>query len=162
MSEEQELSGFELYKAEARKNYEGGTIPDLAEQMRFWQTKKAEAEEDLKIINANLDVLRFEAIPNRMDGDGIEKIRLDGVGTISLRGELFLSVKDKDHMFEWLQDNNFGSLIQPTVNSSTLKAFVKGRIAKGEEYGAEFLNVTPVTMAVITNKPKGSKNETDD
>lgn len=44
------------------------------------------------------------------------------------------SVQNKDAAFDWLRNNGGESLIQPTVNASTLKSFVKTKL---EEEGVE-------------------------
>ena len=44
------------------------------------------------------------------------------------------SVQNKDAAFDWLRSNGGESLIQPTVNASTLKSFLKSKL---EEDGVE-------------------------
>jgi hypothetical protein len=44
-------------------------------------------------------------------------------------------------MFEWLRENDLGSLIQETVNARTLSSAVKGLLEDGETIPEE-MNVT--------------------
>lgn len=153
MSEENEAMGvFEAAKAEARDKYNKLSLHDMAKAMKAKAAEKEELEEKLKAINAHYDVLRFEAIPSKMEEDGVENVRYEGIGRISLTADALVSVKggEKDNLFVWLKKHKLGDLIQEGVNPSTLKAFVKGRIKDGKEYPSELLNVTPITRASIT------------
>lgn len=147
---DEELTPFERAKAVARRDFETMTLHAMAENMKLLQAEKEEVEASLSLINARLDVLRFEAIPNKMDEDGIERVKFEGIGRVSLTADMFLSVNDKQALYEWLRDNGFGDLIQDNVNPSTLKAFVKGRMKEGKDVPAEYLNITPITRASIT------------
>jgi len=150
MSDNEELGMFEVEKQFAREFYKGCSLTDMAKSMRDLQAIKEEQEAAIKRTNAWLDVVRLEAIPAKMDDDGIERITLDGIGRVSLTADMYVNVKDKPHLYEWLDMNGFGDIIQPTVNASTLKAFIKGRMKDGKDVPGEFLNVTPFTRASIT------------
>lgn len=150
MNFEDELTPFELAKKHARDEYAAMSLRALAEHMKLMQAEKDEAEKELSLINAKLDVLRYEAIPNKMDEEGIERINFDGIGRVSLTGDMFVQTLNKPDLFNWLQDNGFGDLIQPGVNASTLKAFIKGRMKEGKEIPGDALRITPVTRASIT------------
>jgi hypothetical protein len=63
---------------------------------------------------------------------------------------MYVRVTDQQHFYEWLESNNLGDLIKPTVASSTLKAFVKNRIKAGKDLPDAVLKVTPFTRASIT------------
>lgn len=150
--ETQELGLFEEAKKQAREAYGNWELLALIKEMKLYGEKKEALETDLKIINARYDVLRLEAIPERMDSDGVENMRVEGIGRVSLTADMFVSVKGgaKQGLYEWLDGHGLGDLVQPTVNASTLKAFVKRRMKEGKEVPTDFLNVTPVTRASIT------------
>lgn len=149
---DEELGLFEQAKAYAREYYSTFTIQELALAMKEKQASKEEVETQLKKINADLDVLRFEKIPEKMDEEGIERITVTGVGRISLTGDMLVSTKSgmKEALFRWLDDNGLQDIIQPSINASTLKAFIKGRMKNGEEVPEDCLNITPITRASIT------------
>lgn len=149
---DEDLSVFEQSKAEARAFCVGKSLIDLVTLMQEYANEKTEAEEALKIANAWYDVIRFEAIPEKMDGDGITSVRYEGIGRVGLTGDMLVSVKGgaKEALYAWLKDNGLGDLVQPSINSSTLKAFVKRRIKDAKPYPEGFLNVTPITRASIT------------
>jgi hypothetical protein len=152
VSEEYEdSSAFDQAKAAAREEYKDLSLRALAEMMKVMREEKDELEAQLKLVNAKYDVLRYEAIPNKMDEEGMEKgPTYDGIGRISLTADLFVSTKDKNGLFSWLRDFGMGDIIQPSVNASTLKAFIKGRMKDGKDVPSEFVNITPVTRASIT------------
>lgn len=151
MSEDfEDKSAFEQAKAQARAAYAQLGLHELADMMKMMREAKDKAEAELSGINAAYDVLRYEAIPNKMDEEGIERISFEGIGRVGLTADMFVSTKDKAGLFQWLHDNGLQDLIQPAVNASTLKAFVKGRMKAGKEVPSEYLNITPVTRASIT------------
>jgi hypothetical protein len=148
----EELGVFEAAKAEAREDVKNLSLLDKVSLMKQYAAEKEKAEEALKVINAWYDVLRFEAIPTQMEDDGIENVRFEGIGRVSITGDLLVSTKGgaKDALVQWLGDHGLGDLVQEQVNASTLKAFVKRRIKEGKPYPEEYLNVTPITRASIT------------
>ena len=141
---------FEQAKMTAREEYGTLSLHALADLMKVMREEKDEVEAQLKIINAKYDVLRLESIPNKMDEEGVERVSYEGIGRVGLTADMYVSVADKPGLHEWLEDNGFGDLIQPVVNASTLKAFIKGRMKDGKEVPAEYVNVTPFTRASIT------------
>jgi hypothetical protein len=155
MNDEFEDSGvFEQAKATARQMYSTMPLMDLIKAMDSVGKNKDAMAEEMKVINAHYDVLRLEVIPERMDSEGIENLRVEGIGRVSLTGDMFVGVKPgaREELYEWLKANRLGDLIQATVNASTLKSFVKRRIKDGNPYPTELLNVTPITRASITKK----------
>ena len=96
-------------------------------------------KEQLKELNKAYDKMRLEEIPNLMDDEGIEKVSVEGVGTLYLTSDVYASIPapSRDGAFEWLRDHGYGDLVKETVNSSTLKAFVKGVFERGEKVGCQ-------------------------
>lgn len=124
-----------------------------------------------------LEAVRKNVLPQVMENAQVEKVRVTGVGTVSIRSDLFVtSIKDTtikappldaagdpivdaqaddfvpiDYK-EWLIRGGHGSLIQDTVNASSLKALVKGMIKDGKEVPSELFKTTPVSYSVILKK----------
>lgn len=146
---EARIERMQVYRSE----HKGKSLKDLVLAMQKIQARKVAVEADLKNVNAEFDVLRFELIPEKMDEDGVERISYDGVGRVSLTGDLRVHTPAgaKAHLFAWFKKHKLADLIVPTVNSSTLKSWVKQRIKEGKELPpGEMLNVTPITRASIT------------
>lgn len=124
----------------------------LAKLMAEVRERKDKLDDELKLVNAEFDVIRIELIPTLFDDLGLENLRVADLGRVSLTGDVFVSLPaaQKVGLFGWLKKRKLGDLIQENVNSSTLRAFVKDRIKAGKEIPEEFLRVTPYTRASIT------------
>ncbi len=134
--------------------YDGMTLIELVRQMKDIQAQKETADEHTKLLNKHFDFLRITKIPQVMEDEGIRNLSVEGVGRVSLTADMHVSVKDgqKESFYDWLRDNGRSDLIQPTVNSSTLKATVKDMVRSGEQIPDEMLNISPFTRASITKR----------
>lgn len=147
-----EMGAFEAAKMEARNWVNGKDLPSLALRQKEVEAAKAELEEQGKVLNAWLDVLRMEAIPQKVEAMGLASpVKLEGIGRISLVTDVLVSVKGgmKEQLFSWLTENGMADLIQPNLNAGTLKAWTKGRIKDGKDYPADMLNITMIEKASI-------------
>ena len=137
-------------KQQFRDRYKGATLQSMIRHMADIKAVREELEERLKNVNAHYDVLRIELIPAKMDEEGVQRIVIEGIGRVSLTADLYVSTIDKPGLFNWLRKHKLGSLITEQVAPSTLKAFVKNRIVKGEEVPENLVKTTPFTRASIT------------
>ena len=126
-------------------------IVELATELADLKLQKESIGNQEKAINIRIEELTRILLPEAMDEDGVSNISIDGVGRITLRGEVFASIRadNREAAYEWLRDTGRGSLISETVNASTLKAAVKEWLKQGEEI-PDVINVTPITVAVLT------------
>ena len=151
MSEEYEdQTAFEAAKEKARKDWANVDILKQVERMRDLAGEKAGLEDQLKLINAEYDVIRMETLPEKMDNEGVENLKVAGIGRVSLTADMFVATVDKQGLFQWFREQHLGDMIQDTVNASTLKAFVKRRMKEGKDVPTDYLRVTPFTRASIT------------
>lgn len=152
MYEEFEGNAHDERRMHYRKLHEGKDLHLLVRTMKNVQQEKERIEDTLKHLNAEFDVLRFELVPERMENDGVERVSYEGIGRVSLTADVRVTMiaPAKAKFFDWLKKHKLSDLIQPGVNSSTLKAWVKDRIKQGKEVPGEYLNVTPITRASIT------------
>lgn len=132
--------------------YKGHTTLELIRALARVRGERDEAEAVYKESAAEHDYLAKIAIPEHFQDEGIKNMNVEGLGRVSLRSDIYASVKAgmKAAMQQWLNDRGNGDLIQPAVPPSTLKAFLKGLIKAGEEYPEELFNVTPYQTATIT------------
>lgn len=107
-----------------------------------------------KELQKGFDFIRFTAMPAVMEKADIESGKVAGIGTISLISDLNVSIRAdcKELAYRWLDDNGHGDLIQPTINSSTLRAFAKDRVRAGDPLPTELFNITYNTRAQVTRK----------
>ncbi len=127
-------------------------VVQLAGELRKLKELKESMEEDLKETNKYIEEITKHILPEKMDDQGISNIKIDGVGRITLRGEVYASIlaANRDAAYQWLRDTGRASLISNTVNASSLKAACKEWLKNGEEIPEELIKVTPVTVAVLT------------
>lgn len=131
----------------------GYTLRQLVGFMAETQVERDALKSKLAECNAELDILRFEKIPEKMDEEETETIRYEGIGRVSLTADTRVALPKglKPEFFKWCRAHKLGDLISETVNSSTLTSWVKGRIKAGKEVPS-VLKVTPFTRASITKE----------
>lgn len=132
--------------------YAGHTAVDLIRAMARLREEKDRIEDEAKGVSREYEYITKVAIPEKFAEDGVTLMKVDGIGRCNLTADIFASVKAgmKEKAYLWLSDVGSGDLIQPSVNSSTLKAFLKGRMKKAEEIPEDLFNVTPFQQARIT------------
>jgi len=103
-------------------------------------------------LNKRFDYLRINLIPAKFDDAGITMIKVDNVGRINLRPDIYASIRteNREDAYQWLKDNGREDLVKENVNAATLKASLKKMIEQGEEFPSHLFKVTPYTMAVLT------------
>lgn len=136
------------------QKYKGMATLDIVRAMDQIQKDKDAADEVAKQIGKEFDFLRLKMIPTRFEEEGIENLKVEGVGRVSLTGDMYVSIlaDNRDKAYEYFRDIGKGSLITESINSSTLKATVKAMIKSGEEIPEELIKVTPFTRASITKR----------
>lgn len=121
-------------------------------KMKELKTELDEIDEYRKALQAEYDKYRLHEIPNMMaENDDLRSITGE-FGRCTLTSDLSVKVKDKIELHKWLEDSGNGSLIVPTVNAQTLKAFVKEQLQRGEQLPEEILVISPFVRAVLYPK----------
>lgn len=135
-----------------RSQYKGKSLQDLAKRMVVLRDEKDKIDEELSLVNEDLDLIRFELIPQLMDDEGVERVRYDEIGTLYIRSGLRASLNGqrRQDAIQWLDDHGHGDLVKPTVNAQSLAAAIAAMIRKGTEVPPELINVHPFSQAVIT------------
>ncbi len=133
-------------------NFEDMSLKEMAKTMKEVRTRLDDAKETSSHLQKQWDDLRKVHIPNKMEEMGIESVRIEGVGTVSERTDAYCSTpaKNKQALYDWLEQHGHGDLITDTVNSSTLKAFMKEQILEGNDVPDDIVNFTPYTYVAIT------------
>jgi len=101
-----------------------------------------------KPLQKRYDELRLNDIPAEMAEEDVRSITGD-FGRCTLQSDLHVSAPDKVSLHLWLESTGNGSLIIPTVNAQTLKAFCKEQMTNGTELPESVLKVTPFSRAII-------------
>jgi hypothetical protein len=130
---------------------EKASYKELAKEFIKLKDKLARAEERAKQAREEFDHLRKHVIPARMEEDGMTSIRLAGVGTLKIVNDAYVSTKsgEREHLLEWVRSIGGEDIVTETVNSSTLKAFIKERVAGGESFPDTIINYAPYQYASV-------------
>lgn len=136
-----------LKKIHANKN-----VAEIAAEIKKVKIFLEEAKEEKASLQKLYDILTLDIAPEIMEREETESSKISGVGTVSIRSDIWCSCtkENKDKLKKWLEENGHGSMITNDVNSSTLKAFVKEQIKEGKEVPSDIVKVTPYSRVVIT------------
>lgn len=109
-------------------------------------------KEARKALDEIEEQLSREHVPTVMRAHSVKTITVEGIGRVTLINRYSASIVDKPKGYAWLRDNNHGSLIQETVNSSTLSSFAKHYLEEeGRELSADDgFKVSTMTFTSIT------------
>lgn len=139
-------------KEHYRRKHKAKKPVDLAREMAEVEKVKDYVKMLSSFINAEYDVIRLELLPQKMEEAGLENMKVENLGRVNLTGDMYVSIRagEFEEFAKWLKKRKLGDLVQETINSSTLKAFVTRRMADNKDVPRELLNVTPYTRASIT------------
>ncbi|MDH3375390.1 MAG: hypothetical protein OEQ39_00265 [Gammaproteobacteria bacterium] len=134
-----------------KDKYEGLDLKQLARKFKMLREKHEDLKSKAAAIWHEVDYLRFEAIPEKMEDDNISTCVIDNVGRLSTRVEASVKTNDKNLLRTWLIENGAEDLLSETINSSSLKAYIMNRIRDGQDIpGAEVIEFKPFTVATLT------------
>lgn len=117
-------------------------------ELRSINARIKESREALSEIE---DRLSTQDLPEQMRAAGVKTVTVEGVGRVTISHRFSASMLDKDRAIQWLRDNGHESLIQETVNSSTLSAFAKNLLSEeGKELPSELFKTGTMPFTSIT------------
>lgn len=108
------------------------------------------ADEAKKAIGKAYNHVRMSCLPEKMGEEGLDGLRVEGVGRVSITADIHARTLDKEGAFIWLEENGHGDIVQETVNAGTLKALLRRRLREGEEIPETLFKVSPFERASIT------------
>lgn len=126
------------------------SIIDLAQRLKTLDNQIGILEDELSALKKEKSLIEGKILPDAMEDNGVESVRLEGIGTLFLKHDAYVSYlkEDEELVFEHLSDINAEHLIKETVNPATFKAFIKTQ-AKNGEFIPEFIKYNPYTKAQI-------------
>lgn len=127
---------------------------ELIHRFNALRLQKEDLETALKAVNGEYDHIRLVLVPERFEEEGIAKMQVKDVGTVSITHDMYVSMKadKKPEAMQYLRDIGKGSIVQESVNSSTLRAVVKEMVKGGDAVPDELFNVHPFARASITKR----------
>ena len=105
--------------------------------------------EPIKAISKHNILLKQVIVPKVFDDTDSTTLTAFG-HRFSVSTKLSASFPDKVAGHQWLNDNDLGDIIKPTVNAQTLAATAKSLIESGLELDPEIFNVNYVENTSIT------------
>ena len=152
MDNNDKQSLFQMF-AEEMEELKKLKIPDIVIAQAEARAAKEETKSVASRAAAFYDLISIFVLPEAMEDQGIEGLKVADIGRVNLRPDMWCSTKKEmgPELMQWLRDNDHEDLIKDNVNPSTLKAFVKEQKLKGNPIpGDDILSVLPYTRAVIT------------
>lgn len=133
-------------------DFTGFTLADLIRAEHYCRLKWDEFKDASSRWQALYDHMSINIVPKKMEDEGVEATKIEGVGRVNLRGDMWTSTQNAELLAEWLKEHDFGDLLKEAVNGSTLKAFIKEQMGRkdGLVPPGDLVKVTPYTRAVIT------------
>lgn len=100
-------------------------LTDIAKRYKELQDKHEAKNEELKAIGKDWTACETELLEAMVD-EGVNSIKIDGVGLLSMRTKNYLNVNaaNKPSFYEYLQASGNGGLLKLDVNPRTLTAFL--------------------------------------
>lgn len=107
-------------------------IADLGKKLFDKKKLKAQLEEQVKALEAEIKKIATIDLPKLMEDSGVSKLSLDGYGTLYLSNDFYASVlkDDRPKLYEWMRANGHGDIVQDYVFPQTLTAFAKEQIER--------------------------------
>lgn len=130
--------------------YENLELDQAVEVFNQLNKELEEITEKKTEIQNRYDFVRRAIIPRLMEDKDITSAKFSNIGRgVRIQDEFFVSSREdqREALYQWLVDHGEADMIKPTVNSSTLKAFVSRAMKEGKEYPADHVNVSIVPTA---------------
>jgi len=128
-------------------------IIEAAKHLRALKDKKAELEEALKEVNKEKERLETKTLPDMMEAQEIDKMTIDGVGTLYTQAGVYAYIyaSDRDMAFDWFKRHGHEDIVKEQIHFKTLTSWVKDQMSQGQEV-PEWCNAKPTVTARIRSK----------
>lgn len=95
----------------------------LAKELTDLRNRRKILEDQVELLKIEYTTKSFEFL-RLIEEEGLDKISVDGY-TVYPQQEMRASISDEVSAFQWLRDNNCGSIIREAVNNKTLVSTMK-------------------------------------
>jgi len=113
---------------------------ELADQLRELRETKQFAEQELKEINAEIERVDYALSEIMAQTETQNFTRAGTMFCLTTTTRASAVAGYKNDLFQALKSEGFGELVQETVNSNSLSAFVKEQIAENGDVLPDWLN----------------------
>lgn len=120
---------------------------------------KDRTEAVTKLVSLAYEKLKTTDLPEAFERAGVPSVSLDEGFRVTVSHKLYASIKKdmKEAAFKWLEENDLGDLITPTVNASTLSAVAKTMGEENRELDPELFSIAIVPNTSVTAVKRGAK-----
>lgn len=131
--------------------FDNMSVSELAAALRGLKSRLEEVGRLKTEIQKSYDFLSIDVLPERMDEDGIQTLKIKDVGRLQMSSDIRCAVPaaNREDVKEWLNEHGHGSMVSETINASTLKAFVREMMKEDKEWPSDLLKVTPYSRATV-------------
>lgn len=128
-------------------------LVEHARRLQDIRQEIADVEGKLALLKASKSELEGTTIPQMMEDAEIDKMSIQGVGTLYLEQKVHVSIlkADSEKFFAFLTERGEDSIITRSVHHKTLSAWGKEMLAKQLPL-PEYLKVYPQQVARIRKK----------
>lgn len=128
------------------------TFKELALEMFVLKNAIDELGADKSVLQKRYDILRHTIVPDKLEEEGMQNVSVKGIGRLGASPMLQVSVlaKNREALEKWFRDNDMAEMVKGTINSSTLKAWVKEQMAAGIDIPDDLIEIRPFMMATLT------------
>lgn len=113
---------------------------ELADRLRALRDEKAEAEQRLKEIKAQIDEVDYSLSERMAESETQNFTRAGIMFCLTTKTHASATAGRKEDLFCALRGEGFGDLVYETVNANSLSAFVKEQIAENGDALPDWLN----------------------
>lgn len=137
------------------------TIQNLATRQRQIQEQLDTIKTITTRLQKELDTIRLNILPEKMDEEDITNITVTGVGKVVVQSDIYFSIpaETKEDAFDWLKDHGHKDLVQETVNASSGKAWAKEMLKKENDELAKRLVAEKVPMDQMEQRAIEIRNQ---
>ena len=128
------------------------TFKELALEMYTLKSGIDALAKQKAALQKDYDILTRSIVPEKLENEGMQNITIKGIGRIGATPQLRVSVLagNRELLQEWMHENGFGELVQGTINSSTLKAWVVEQMGLGNDIPEDLIKIDPFMQATLT------------
>ncbi len=132
---------------------------ELAEQLKALRDAKKDAEQQLKALNADIDLTEQQLAELMLNTETQNFTRNGTMFYLTSTVRASAVAGRKEELFDSLRREGYGSLVTETVNANSLSAFVKEQMSENEDELPPWLEglVNPFEKSGVTVR-KATKN----
>jgi len=125
----------------------------MAQELRALKDRKEAIAAEEKEVNKRIKALTEHELPEYMEEQDIDKVTIDGVGTLFIQQQVYANVKadNRAGLYDWLRDTGNEAMIVDWVFPQSLKAFCKDQLANGQAL-PEMVDAHYVPTAMLRRK----------